>query len=210
VIFDLDGTLVDTVRDIAAALNHALAQHGLPPRSIAEVRTIIGEGARRLVEQALPAAEAARAESVLQEFLRYYRSHAVDYSQPYPGVRELLRTLARHGVVNSVLTNKPEELTRQILARLDLEEWFMAVCGGDTLPERKPEPKGVFYLCTVVGRSPGETLLVGDSGIDRATAEAAGTSFCAALWGYRPHEVVGCSLVAAHPSDVANIVLAQS
>ena len=208
VIFDLDGTLVDTVRDIAAALNYALVQHGLSPLSIAQVRAIIGEGARRLVEQALPPHEAQRVDSVLEEFLHYYRSHVADHTQPYPGVRELLRALAQHGVVHSVLTNKPEDLTRQILARLDLTECFAAVCGGDTLPQRKPDPAGVWHLCTMVGREPRETLLVGDSGIDRTTAEAAGTSFCAALWGYRPHEIADCPLRAAEPGDLLSIVLA--
>ncbi|GBD25501.1 Phosphoglycolate phosphatase [bacterium HR30] len=206
IIFDLDGTLVDTVEDIAAALNHALVRFGLAPRSVDAVREMVGEGARRLVEQALPNADEQTREQVLQAFLESYRANPVVHSRLYPCVQELLQKLKEHGGVATVLTNKPFDLSEEILRRLGLSELVGVVCGGDTLPQRKPDPAGVFYLCERVGRGIGDTLLVGDSGIDRMTATRAGVAFCAALWGYRPAELTGEGLVAQSPGDLAGLV----
>ncbi|MCX8071743.1 MAG: HAD hydrolase-like protein [Candidatus Binatia bacterium] len=211
VIFDLDGTLVDTVGDIAAALNYALGCFGFPQYTIKEVRQMVGEGARRLVEQALAGrgGDEPEVERVLAVFLAEYRAHPVDRSRAYPGVEELLRGLREAGVVATVLTNKPAGLSEEILSRLGLRPFIAALCGGDTLPQRKPDPSGVFFLCTTVGVPPPRTLLVGDAGIDRATAATAGVAFCGALWGYRSHEVASAELTVARSLEVLPLVLAS-
>ena len=205
-IFDLDGTLVDTADDIAAALNHALSHLGLPPLGREAVRAMIGEGVQRLVEQALPTAEEHMRQRVLAEFLEFYRAHAVVHSRSYPGIPEVLEALARGGVVTTVLTNKPQDLSENILRALGLRDLVAAVCGGDTVVPRKPHPAGVLYLCQQVGRGTSDTLLVGDSGIDRSTAANAGVSFCAALWGYRAAELQGEEIVALTPRDLMRLV----
>lgn len=210
VIFDLDGTLVDTVEDIAAALNEALSRFGFATHSLDAIRAMVGEGARRLVEQALPQGDAQVLEKVLHAFLQVYRSHPVVRSRLYPGVAEMLRALRAGGVVASVLTNKPADLSEDILQRLGISGFLAAVCGGDTLARRKPDPDGVLYLCERVGVDTRETLLVGDSGIDRATAANAGVAFCAALWGYRSVELEGVELAAKMPADLERLVLSSS
>lgn len=208
-IFDLDGTLVDTAEDIAAALNHALAHNGWETRSVGEVRAMVGEGARRLVEQALPGATPVDHDKVLADFLVHYRDHVADRSRPYPGIAEVLRELQQSSVAVTVLTNKPVSLSEAILRRFGLREYVVAVCGGDTLAQRKPDPAGVFYLCDLVGCRPERSILVGDSGIDGETATRAGIAFCAALWGYRPNEVLAAPLSARTPLDLLGVLLAE-
>lgn len=210
VIFDLDGTLADTLADIAAALNRALHEHGYAGLSLQRVRQIVGEGAQRLVEQALPEANADVRKQVLARFLAFYGAHPVEFTQLYCGVPELLRALQNVGVRCTVLTNKPEALARIILQSLGLMPCIRALCGGDTLSQRKPDPAGVHYLCSRVSCRVEDTIMVGDSAIDWATAVQAGADFCAALWGYRPEEVRGAPHVAASPAEVQRLVLAAT
>ncbi|GIW45227.1 MAG: phosphoglycolate phosphatase, bacterial [Candidatus Binatia bacterium] len=208
-IFDLDGTLVDTAEDIAAALNYALAQNGWKTYAVQDIRAMIGEGARRLVEQALPDATPAEHDKVLADFLAHYRAHVAERSRVYPGIAKVLRELQQAGVAATVLTNKPVSLSEAILRRFGLRDYLVAVCGGDTLPQRKPDPAGVFYLCALVGSRREESILVGDSGIDRDTAARAGIAFCAALWGYRAAELCEAPLRARTPEDLLGLLLAE-
>jgi phosphoglycolate phosphatase len=194
VAFDLDGTLADTRADLAAATNHVLRSFGMaeiPPRS---VYALVGEGARRLVERALGPAYADRVDDGVARFLDYYAAHLLDATTLYPGVAEALDALAAHGVVLSILSNKPEGLSRAVLEGLGVTARFRAIIGGDSLPTRKPHPAGLASLCRLTGTPPDAMLLVGDSPIDVATAANAGTAFCGVGWGLDPD-----ALRAAHP-----------
>ncbi len=183
-IFDLDGTLVDTKADLAAATNHMLRELDLPLLSIAQVESFIGLGARVLIERALGQERAALVTDGFALFMDYYNAHLLDRTRPYPGVETLLAAARAQGISLSVLTNKPEQPTRAILSGLGLSDYFSAVIGGDTLPKRKPDPGGIFVLQQAVGRALTETLLVGDSEIDMRTGRAAGIATCGVTWGF--------------------------
>jgi phosphoglycolate phosphatase len=177
-VFDLDGTLVDSVDDLHASVNHALASLGLPLRTIEEVRAFVGEGARVLLTKAV-APRGDLLEPALAAWREHYVAHCLDRTRPYPGVEALLagarRTLAVH-------TNKPGAMARKILAGLGLLPRFAAVVGGDEAP-RKPDPAGLLRIMEAAGATPAETVFVGDSRHDVATARAAGASLVAVTWG---------------------------
>ncbi len=206
-VFDLDGTLADTLADIAAALNRALQEHGASPLPMATVRSYVGEGAQRLVEKALPAASPGQCAAVTVRFLDLYSDGLLLHTRPYPGIPEALQRLRAAGACLSVLTNKPEALSRAILRGLGLERFFAALCGGDTLPVRKPHTAGLEYLCAQTATSLRDVLLVGDSGVDRMTANAAGVAFCGVLWGFAPDEVADAPLVVRSPDELVDGVL---
>lgn len=177
-ILDLDGTLVDSVDDLAASVNHALAAVGLPPRSLDEVRGFVGEGARVLVERAV-APHADRVEPALSAWRAHYEAHCLDRTRLYPGIAAALEGAGR---VLAVHTNKPGTLARKILAGLGVLERFAVVIGGDEAP-RKPDPAGVWLVLARTGAAAVNTVFVGDSRVDAATARAAGVSLVAVTWG---------------------------
>jgi phosphoglycolate phosphatase len=186
VAFDLDGTLLDTRADLAAATNAVLRGLGRPEIAPEAVFPLVGEGARRLVEKALGDADPALVERGIGLFMDWYGAHCLDATRPYPGMAEALDALAGRGCRLTVLTNKPEGLSRTILDGLGLSARFAALVGGDTLPTRKPDPAGLAWLCAHTGTPPERTLLVGDSGIDVHTARNAGAAFCGVAWGLTP------------------------
>jgi phosphoglycolate phosphatase len=186
VCFDLDGTLVDSRADLAEAANHVLRSLGREPLPAETLWSFVGEGARRLVERALGDAPPDLVDEALDRFMERYRAHLLDRTVPYPGVVEVLGALARRGMVLSVLSNKPEAMSRAILGGLGLADLFFAVLGGDSLPTRKPDPAGVEWLLAAAGTERQEMLLVGDSGVDVRTARAAGIDFCGVAWGLTP------------------------
>jgi phosphoglycolate phosphatase len=182
-IFDLDGTLVDSRVDLAAAVNHVLRAFQLPILPLTTVTGYIGEGARVLVQRSLGPDAQDRLEAGLRIFLEFYGAHLLDHTRAYPGIPDMLDGLRGRGITLSVLTNKPEAMSRAILDGLGLLHYFVAVIGGDTLPTRKPDPLGVSHLCTITNTSTDHVLLVGDSVIDLRTARAAGVAFCGVAWG---------------------------
>jgi len=186
VCFDLDGTLVDSRADLAAATNHILGDMGRPPLPDEVLWSFVGDGARRLIERALGDAPPALVDDALARFMARYGAHLLDRTVPYPGVVEVLEALAARGIVLSVLTNKPETMSRAILAGLGLAPLFLAVLGGDSLPTRKPDPAGVEWLLAAGGTRRDALLLVGDSGVDVRTARAAAVDFCGVSWGLTP------------------------
>ena len=209
VSFDLDGTLVDSRADLAAAVNHVLGELGRPALPSDQLQGFVGEGARRLVERALgAAAPAALVEDALARFLDRYGQHLLDTTRPYPGVPAMLEALGTWGVALSVLTNKPERMSRAILDGLGLARHFVAVVGGDSLPTRKPDPAGVAHLLSLGGTSRDEMLLVGDSGIDVRTARAAGIAFCGVAWGLSPDRMraEAPERVIDDPADLLHVV----
>ena len=183
-IFDLDGTLVDTKADLAAATNYMLQKLNLPLLSVAQVESFIGLGARVLIERALGQERAHLVADGFVLFMDYYNAHLLDQTRPYPGMETLLTAARAQGISLSVLTNKPEQPSRAILSGLGLMDYFSAVIGGDTLPKRKPDPGGIFVLQQAAGRALTETLLIGDSEIDMRTGRAAGIPTCGVTWGF--------------------------
>lgn len=183
---DLDGTLVDTRDDLVASTNHVRASFGLGPLDPTTVQHLVGHGARALVERALGPENARLCEEGVGRLLDHYGEHCLDRSAPYPGLLATIDRLRDDGVAFSVLTNKPEHLTQKILAGLDLSRRVVAVVGGDTFPERKPDPRGAEHIRARAGRRRDETLMVGDSSVDVATARAASIACCGVLWGFDP------------------------
>ncbi len=184
IIFDLDGTLVDTLGDIAAAANETRRAFGMPPAPIETIRGFIGNGARVLIQRVLGESLTGQVDSALEYFLRYYGEHLLEESRPYPGCIDLLAKLKERGHTLAILTNKPERLTLGLLDGLKLAPYFTAVVGGDTLPVRKPDPCGVVHLKQLTGDANERLVLVGDSLVDHRTAQAAGIDFLGVAWGF--------------------------
>jgi phosphoglycolate phosphatase len=182
-IFDLDGTLVDSVDDLAAAVNHGLAQVGLPPRTRDEVRSYVGNGARVLIERAV-GDHRDLLEPALHAWRAHYQEHLLDRTRPYPGVPE---ALAAAGGTLAVLTNKPAPMARRILEGLGLSSRFAVVVGGGDAPP-KPDPAGALQILARLGARPADAVLVGDSPVDAATARNAGLAFVAVTWGLVPRD----------------------
>lgn len=188
VLFDLDGTLVDSLVDLADSMNRVLARQGLPTHPVQAYRYFVGEGISTLVQRALPA-EARQEEDFVQECARKmrqeYAGHWADTTRPYPGIAELLDTLTGRGIEMAILSNKPDELTRQV-ARTLLPEWhFAAVAGArETIP-RKPDPAGALRIADLLRREPADFLYLGDTSTDMQTARAARMFALGALWGFR-------------------------
>lgn len=181
-IFDLDGTLIDSVPDIAAALNWTLAQAGLPTHDEAAITRMVGDGVAELITRAVGPAELERVTELVEHFRRRYIASPAAATRLFAKVPE---TLARFdGRPLAVATNKPGALARLILDRLDLLHFFFRVVGEDDVARRKPDPEGTLLLCRTVGAAPSRTLLVGDSPIDAATAQAAGVDACLVSYGY--------------------------
>ncbi len=188
VLFDLDGTLVDTLPDIARALGVALGATGVPPLSLDTVRRMVGDGARELIRRALGAfpGDGAREEAAFGRFLASYRENVCVASQLYPGVVEGLAALRGDGAALAVVTNKPGDLARSLLGALGIAGSFAAIIGdGDGFP-RKPDPAAALSVLAKVSASPARTVMVGDGLPDLRLARAAGITAVAATWGYVP------------------------
>ncbi|MCB9870433.1 MAG: HAD-IA family hydrolase [Planctomycetes bacterium] len=184
-LFDLDGTLVDSLPDIATSANHVRVSFGLPPVDLATARGYVGEGVLRLLERALPGAEPTTLESALA----IYRAHHVDQCTAlvtvYPGVREALLAWRDAGHPMGVVTNKPEDLARRVLHHVELASLFGVVIGGDTTPFRKPDPAPVRVALRALGAGePRRSWLIGDSIHDVRAGKAAGLGTVAVLHGY--------------------------
>ncbi|SDH47780.1 phosphoglycolate phosphatase [Roseospirillum parvum] len=188
VVFDLDGTLVDSAPDLHAAVNQVLGGGlGRPPLPIEAIRGMVGQGARRLIEQALEAT-GGPAEPGLdawtERFLDIYGADPARLTTVWPGVIDQLDRLARQGVKLAVCTNKPEAASHTLLKALGLAGYFGAVVGGDTLAVRKPDPAPLLAAIERVGGDPADAVLIGDSAHDVATARAAGVPVIAVSFGY--------------------------
>jgi phosphoglycolate phosphatase len=190
IIFDLDGTLVDTARDITEALNHAIKPHGLGPVSVEETTTLIGEGTTRLIEKALAPlgerldeANDETIKAVLKSFLDYYSENLAVHSRLYPNVRETLLRLRAFD--KAVLSNKREDLSRRLLEDLGVAGEFTLIAGSDTTSSRKPSPGPVRYVLEKSGARPEEALMIGDSPYDIEAAKGAGVKTVAVTYGYR-------------------------
>lgn len=182
IIFDLDGTLVDSRRDLAAALNHARSHFGLPPLEVERVARLVGDGVRVLLERGFATVDPNVVEAALRLFLPWYEEHCLDQTTLYPGVREGLAELADRKL--AVVTNKPERFSRKILSGLDVAGCFAHVIGGDSGPARKPDPAGIRAVLERTGVSAERALVVGDSLHDLRAARAAGVRAAAVTYGF--------------------------
>ncbi|NCC25436.1 MAG: HAD family hydrolase [Deltaproteobacteria bacterium] len=211
VVFDLDGTLIDSIEDLASSMNTVLESRGLPVHRVEAYRGFIGRGMGRLVFQALP--EDCREEETIRECILAmqveYAKHWQDSTDLFPGVAELLRGLENRGLALAVHSNKPHEFTRLMVDSL-LDEWsFSAVLGAR--PERpvKPDPAGALEIADALGLYPEECLFVGDSDVDMDTAVQAGMYPVGALWGYRDRDELleaGAGMLIDQPEDILDFI----
>jgi phosphoglycolate phosphatase len=209
-IFDLDGTLIDSKLDIAHSVNAARAHLGLAPLDLELILTYVGRGAPVLIRKALgPEASDAEIAKALDFFLRNYRAHALDSTALYQGVRESLDRLHEAGKCLAVLSNKPEAISREIARGLDLCRLFFRIYGGDSFPTKKPDPAGVLRLLEESGVSADRAIMVGDSSVDIQTARNAGVRVCAVTYGFAPETLddPAPDLLIDRLSDLADRVL---
>lgn len=187
-VFDFDGTLIDSAPEIGEGLNHLLAEHGRPPVTDSQIRLFIGDGAARLVERGFEATGEPLAPGalpgVLARYLELYATIPTDPHCVYPGVRETLARLKAAGHRLGLATNKPEVLTHKVLGELGLGGLLDAVCGGDTLPERKPSPKPLLWVVERLGGTPDGAVMTGDNKNDVLAARAAGMPVVSVAYGY--------------------------
>lgn len=208
IVFDLDGTLVDTAPDLLAALNVVLAEAGHRTVNPEELRSLVGFGVRRLFERAFETTGAAVSEREMakfsDEFLRFYRANIAKESRPFPGVPETLHALARGGTGLGVCTNKPHDLTTLLLDELDLTRHFGAVIGAGHRPYNKPDPRHVLDVVSALGGEAKRAVMVGDSAVDVNAAKAAGIPVVVVTYGYttEPADTLGADALTGNFADV--------
>jgi phosphoglycolate phosphatase len=182
-MFDLDGTLVNTAVDITNALNYSLEPYQIEKLTVEKTIGMVGEGITRLIETLLGEGRRSIMPDVLDRFLHYYSEHLLDFSSPYPGVRETLERLA--GYKKAVISNKKEGLSRRLLDELGLSHYFDIILGSDSVDERKPSPKPLLHIMGQLMVGPEEAVIVGDSQYDIQAGKAAGVRTIAVTYGYR-------------------------
>lgn len=187
-IFDLDGTLLDSLHDIGAAMNHALAAHGLPVHPLADYRRFVGEGVRVLVSRAVPAGREDLHEPVMASYKAHYSEHLLDHTRPFPGMPGLLARLAGEGVKLAVLSNKSDAATKRLVAALLPDVRFGAVYGERAGVPRKPDPTSALGVAAELGVGPADCAFIGDTAVDMNTARAAGMYGVGVTWGFRDVE----------------------
>jgi phosphoglycolate phosphatase len=209
-IFDLDGTLIDSKLDLVHAVNAARGLMGLPPISEGLVSSYVGNGAPVLMRRALgPEASEADVAQGLDFFLKYYRAHMLDNTCLYPGVKAALDRLRAADARMAVLTNKPVRISRLIVDGLGLGQHFFQVYGGNSFEQKKPDPIGIETLLNESGLSRESTIMVGDSGVDVQTARNAHVQACGVSYGFQPETFVQYppDIVVDDMSELADYVL---
>lgn len=202
VIFDLDGTLLDTIADLAASTNYALQACGFPTHEVSAYRFFVGNGIMKLFERALPeeARSAEHIERIRALFIPYYNAHNADHSRPYPGMAELLASLQEAGVQLAVASNKYQAATEELVAHFFPGIRFTKVLGQREGIPTKPDPGIVEEIVAVAGVEKADVLYVGDSNVDMQTARNGGVDACGVTWGFRPAE----ELASYHPALLAS------
>jgi phosphoglycolate phosphatase len=211
VIFDLDGTLVDSISDIALATNTALGHHGFPPHDLEAYRQRVGWGVRNLVARSLPpdVAEDALIHTITAEMLDYYERFPVVHSTPYVGIQELLLELRRRGIPTAVLSNKADAVTQAVVAQLFPEHPFEVIFGERVGVPRKPDPTAALEIAGLLKLRPDQIAFLGDSSVDIETARHAGMLPVGAPWGFRGHEelqAAGALHILERPQDLLGLM----
>lgn len=210
-LFDLDGTLIDSGTDLATALNRLLREDSLPALDRAQVVAMLGDGAPVLIERAYRHFSSSPPADALARYRRHYRRHCLDSTRPYPGIEELLARLAGSRSL-AVTTNKPTDFAEEILAGLGLRHRFRAVLGPELAGGRKPSPVHVLATLEAIGHRPAEAVMIGDSPADVLAGSRAGTATVAVLWGYRDRGqllAAGPDHLAATVAELAELVLGE-
>jgi phosphoglycolate phosphatase len=213
-VLDLDGTLVDTAGDLIGALNAVLATEKLTPIPFDQAVAMVGNGARALLDLALRAngllPEPERLDNLVAEFIAHYSNRIADLSRPFPGAEEALDRFAAAGWLLAVCTNKFESLSRQLLARLELDKRFAVIAGQDTFGVRKPDPRHLLETIRAAGGRPERAVMVGDSDVDVATARAANVPIVAVTFGYSPipADKLGADRVIGHFNELCDVATA--
>jgi phosphoglycolate phosphatase len=213
-VFDLDGTLIDSIADLQTAVNRTVAEWGGRRLALGEVARMVGEGAKLLVGRAIAASGASASEDeALARFLDVYDSLLPGETRPYPGIPGLLEQASPLARL-AVLTNKPTEATRKILDACRLSGRFTDIIGGDGPFRRKPHPDGLLHLARSAGVQPASTLMVGDSTVDLLTARAAGARICVARYGFGqltfdPTKLDGSERFADAPAEILDVIRAR-
>lgn len=204
IIFDLDGTLINTIADLGACTNYALEKLGYPTHDIESYKFRVGNGINNLFRRSLPEGEKTD-ENVLRvrrEFIPYYNAHNTDLSRPYPGMVELLEALQTEGILLAIASNKYQEATTKIIGELYPSIRFSAVLGQREGINIKPDPQIVFDILQATGVDKADVLYVGDSGVDMQTGLNAGVETCGVTWGFRPRT----ELEPFHPQHIVDSV----
>lgn len=209
VIFDLDGTLLNTLGDLRAATNHALEVRGLPPHSMEEIRQFIGNGIRLLICRAMPEGTSeAEIDAALDDFKAYYAAHIHDRTVPYDGIPQLLTALRKRGIKVAVLSNKIDSASQQLIEYFFPEKTDV-VFGEHVGVPRKPDPTSCRMVMQQLGVQPEQVLYVGDSGTDMQTAKNAGLYAVGVTWGFRSKEVLlkyGANVLVHRPEQILQIL----
>ena len=210
VVFDLDGTLLDTLGDLAGSVNYALRKHGLPECSLQEVRSCLGNGIVRLMQGAVKNAVQGEAfEEVFQTFRSHYLEHCLDTTQPYPGILPMMEKLRESGVKIAIVSNKLHPAVQELNRRFFADLVTSAVGESETV-RRKPHPDGVLKALEELGSRPEEAVYVGDSEVDWETARQAGLRCVLVLWGFRDEDFLrglpGVQAYLKSPDDLLRVV----
>ena len=210
IIFDLDGTLLDTLHDLHAAVNHALAAHNLPLRTLQEVRAALGNGVGALLQQSVPPeADAATLEAVTATFRPYYLAHSLDATRPYEGIAEALAALKRAGHRMGIVSNKPDDAVQELHRRFFAPAGVDIAVGERRGVPRKPDPAAVFSAMARLGAEPGQAVYVGDSEVDLETARRAGLPCIACAWGFRDEPQLveaGAGTIIYRPAELPELL----
>lgn len=209
-IFDLDGTIADTIDDLADAVNYGLRQLGCPEHSVEDYKKFVGDGAPVLCQRALPDGRKADADKLHLIFRRYYDEHYLDKTRLYPGIRETIERLAENGVTLAVATNKPQDVARRVASVLLPGIDFVKVLGGCAERPKKPDPAVIREILEDISADDNSVFMIGDSNVDIKTAKNSGLISIGCAWGFRGREeleAVGADYIAEAPQDIAEIIL---
>ncbi|MBQ7980652.1 MAG: HAD family hydrolase [Oscillospiraceae bacterium] len=209
-IFDLDGTILNTLDDLADSVNHVLAQHGFPLHTKDEVRMMVGNGILNLIKRALPkGTEQGTVEAVFADFNAHYKLHSADKTKPYDGITEMLEQLKANGVKLAVVSNKAD-YAMQTLCEKYFSGFFDAVAGEKQGVPKKPAPDGVNAILCKLGVERNKSVYIGDSDVDIQTADNAGLTCIAVDWGFRDRALLeknGAEIIVSSPSEASKCIL---
>lgn len=208
-IFDLDGTLLNTIDDLGDSANHILCKLGFPTHTIDEYKYFVGNGIPKLIERCLPPDRQEYKEQALAMFMEYYSAHSEDKTAAYDGIPELLRSAREKGMKLGVITNKAHDIAQQVVPHFLGGGVFDYIRGLDDRIKAKPCPDGALDVAEKLGVHPCEVLYIGDSGVDMQTAVNAGFTSCGVLWGFRTEKELrdnGAKYIARKPADILEII----